>query len=64
MTDSELDSLCLPGMRLSLADEQYVAGVGTYELRGYIYASLAGVVKIIENQTVKMKAIFNFSNID
>ncbi|XP_075986553.1 exosome component 1 Csl4 isoform X2 [Anticarsia gemmatalis] len=41
----DLGKVCIPGMRLSLLNNENIAGPGTYELRGYIYASLAGVLK-------------------
>ncbi|KAE8740026.1 hypothetical protein FOCC_FOCC014471 [Frankliniella occidentalis] len=38
--------VCVPGQRLSIADKNHLSGRGTYERLGYIYATLAGVVKI------------------
>lgn len=39
--------LVVPGMRLCPSDdERYQSGNGTYILHGYIYASLAGRVKL------------------
>lgn len=43
---NEKHLICLPGQRLCLSDENTVAGQGTYERQGYIYATLAGSVKI------------------
>ncbi|XP_014242024.1 exosome complex component CSL4 [Cimex lectularius] len=37
---------CLPGDRLSTADESHISGPGTYERKGYIYSTLAGVVVV------------------
>lgn len=42
--------ICIPGMRLSLSDKDYSAGPGTYELRGYIYASLCGSLNIEKDE--------------
>lgn len=44
--------VCLPGQRLCLSDENTVAGQGTYERMGYIYATLAGTVNIREKDNV------------
>lgn len=44
--------ICLPGQRLCLSDENTVAGQGTYERMGYIYATLAGTVNIKEKDNV------------
>lgn len=41
----EIGKICIPGMRLSLSNKDHVSGPGTYELGGYIYATLAGVLK-------------------
>lgn len=54
-------NIVLPGSRLSLANKEYVTGPGTYELRGYIYATLAGVMKIEENE--KDKVLFSAINL-
>lgn len=40
-----LGQVCIPGMRLSLATREIVCGPGTHELRGYIYANLAGILQ-------------------
>ncbi|KAG7297397.1 hypothetical protein JYU34_019378 [Plutella xylostella] len=49
--------ICIPGMRLSLSNKEYAAGPGTYERKGYIYATLAGVLKIVEDETEKTKLV-------
>lgn len=43
MNDLEL-IVCFPGDRLCASNENTIAGVGTYERSGYVYASLAGTV--------------------
>ncbi|XP_065364009.1 exosome complex component CSL4 [Calliphora vicina] len=45
--------ICLPGQRLCLSDENTIAGQGTYERMGYIYATLAGTVNIREHDNCK-----------
>lgn len=37
--------VCFPGDRLCSSNENTIAGTGTYERFGYIYASLAGTVE-------------------
>lgn len=52
------DSLiCVPGQRLCLLDKEHVAGQGTYERAGYIYATLAGVVDVVEKNGVQVKKL-------
>lgn len=41
-------------MRLSLSNKEYLPGPGTYELKGYIYATLAGILKVEENEKDKV----------
>ncbi|CAB3374069.1 Hypothetical predicted protein [Cloeon dipterum] len=38
--------ICVPGQVLCASSNDHVAGQGTFERMGYIYASLAGVVKV------------------
>ncbi|XP_017481673.1 PREDICTED: exosome complex component CSL4 [Rhagoletis zephyria] len=45
--------LCLPGQRICLSEETTVAGQGTYERGGYIYATLAGSVQVREKDKCK-----------
>ncbi|XP_014087626.2 exosome complex component CSL4 [Bactrocera oleae] len=45
--------LCLPGQRLCLSEETTVAGQGTYERGGYIYATLAGSVQVKKKDKCK-----------
>ncbi|XP_026498780.1 exosome complex component CSL4 [Vanessa tameamea] len=52
--DEEIGKICIPGMRLSPSNNDNISGPGTYELKGYIYASLAGVLKM--EQDAKTKA--------
>lgn len=47
--------ICVPGQRLCLADENTVAGQGTYERQGYVYSLLAGIVEITEKEKVRME---------
>jgi exosome complex RNA-binding protein Csl4 len=44
MENSEVIA-CFPGDRICATNENTVAGSGTYERSGYIYASLAGIVE-------------------
>jgi exosome complex RNA-binding protein Rrp4 len=44
MSEKELIA-CFPGQRICAANENTLAGVGTYERLGYIYSSLAGIVE-------------------
>ncbi|XP_060532705.1 exosome complex component CSL4 [Cylas formicarius] len=46
--------ICLPGQRLSICDETYTAGRGTYERQGYIYSTLAGTVDIVDKDGIKV----------
>lgn len=50
----KIGQICIPGMRLSIADKDHVAGPGTYELRGYIYSTLAGVLKNKTSEQTKV----------
>ena len=42
-----VEQIVIPGMRICATEEQYVSGVGTYSLHGYIYSSLAGKLKLV-----------------
>ena len=42
-----VEQIVIPGMRICAAEDQYVSGVGTYSLHGYIYSSLAGKLKLV-----------------
>jgi exosome complex RNA-binding protein Rrp4 len=44
--------LSLLGQRLCLADKEHISGCGTYERNGYIYSTLAGVVKVVKEEGV------------
>lgn len=46
--------ICIPGMRLSASNKDYVSGPGTYDLNGYIYATLAGVLKMLVDEESKV----------
>lgn len=46
----EMGKLCIPGMRLSVSNKEHVAGPGTYELKGYIYATLCGTLKTEQDE--------------
>jgi len=39
----------IPGMRICAAEDHYQAGMGTYVLHGYIYASLVGHLRLVSN---------------
>ena len=41
------DRIVTPGMRICAAEERYAAGPGTYSIRGYIYSSLVGILKLL-----------------
>ena len=40
-----MEIVCFPGQRICAANENTIAGSGTYERLGYIFASLAGFVE-------------------
>lgn len=50
----DIGKICVPGMRLCESNKEFVPGSGTYELKGYIYASLAGVLTMEENESTKV----------
>lgn len=43
--NSEEIKICIPGMRISISNKDTISGPGTYELDGYIYTHLAGILK-------------------
>lgn len=49
---SVYDFLMFLGQRLCLADEDHIVGCGTYERKGYIYSTLAGIVNVIKQEKV------------
>ncbi|XP_045455365.1 exosome complex component CSL4 [Melitaea cinxia] len=49
----DIGKICIPGMRLSTSDKEHICGPGTYELKGYIYASLAGILKMEQDESTK-----------
>lgn len=51
--DSSDPIVCFPGDRLCATSENTIAGTGTYERSGYIYASLAGIVETKTEEKVK-----------
>ncbi|CAG4993483.1 unnamed protein product [Colias eurytheme] len=53
----DIGKICIPGMRLSVSNKDNIPGAGTYELKGYIYASLAGVLKMQEDENTKATMI-------
>lgn len=55
--------ICVPGQRLCLLDKQHAAGQGTYERGGYIYATLAGVVDVVDKNGVQVQFISFFSTL-
>ncbi|KAJ0170761.1 hypothetical protein K1T71_013533 [Dendrolimus kikuchii] len=52
-----IGKICIPGMRLSPYNKDHVAGPGTYELRGYIYSSLAGILKMEVDEISKVTIV-------
>lgn len=60
-TGKRNESICVPGQRLCLSDENTVSGEGTYERQGYIYSLLAGVVNVSQKDKVSCskKVIIN-----
>lgn len=46
--------ICIPGQRICLSDENTIAGQGTYERLGYIYATLLGTIQIREKDKVNV----------
>lgn len=55
----DIGKICIPGMRLSESNKEFISGPGTYELKGYIYASLAGVLKMEEDDHSKVGLLEN-----
>ncbi|KAL4708594.1 hypothetical protein ACJJTC_014202 [Scirpophaga incertulas] len=49
--------ICIPGLRLSKANKDVISGPGTYELQGYIYANLSGILKREEDQKTKITVV-------
>ncbi|KOB70898.1 Exosomal 3'-5' exoribonuclease complex subunit ski4 [Operophtera brumata] len=49
--------ICIPGMRLSAANKEYASGPGTYELKGYIYATLAGLLKMLVDEKTQVTIV-------
>lgn len=47
--------VCFPGDRICATNENTIAGAGTYERLGYIYASLAGIVETKTQEKVSDK---------
>lgn len=52
--------ICLPGQRICLSDENIIAGHGTYERQGYIYASLMGTINVREKDNVSVIKLYRF----
>lgn len=52
---NDIGKICIPGMRLSPSNKDYISGPGTYELRGYIYATLSGVLRMEKDENTKVK---------
>ncbi|XP_041985217.1 exosome complex component CSL4 [Aricia agestis] len=53
----DIGKICIPGMRLCLANKEYISGPGTHELGGYIYASLAGVLKMQKDEKANTTSV-------
>ncbi|XP_063237940.1 exosome complex component CSL4 [Bacillus rossius redtenbacheri] len=51
---SQVELTCVPGQRLCLADKEHISGCGTYERQGYIYSTLAGMVKVAKQDKVSV----------
>lgn len=51
-----IGKICIPGMRLCAATKDRIGGPGTNVLQGYIYATLAGILKSIEDKEKKVKS--------
>lgn len=51
LTDLE-GTLCIPGQRICETDDQHYSGKGTYTLQNYIYASVAGVLKVVKEEKI------------
>ncbi|XP_026754437.1 exosome complex component CSL4 [Galleria mellonella] len=49
----DIGKICIPGMRISLLNKEFISGPGTYELKGYIYAALAGILKMEKDENTK-----------
>jgi exosome complex RNA-binding protein Csl4 len=48
---------CFPGQRICAANENTIAGTGTYERSGYIHSSLAGIVVTEEKENVRILSL-------
>lgn len=55
----ETEVVCFPGQRICAANDSTIAGLGTYERLGYIFASLAGIVETTTQDKVKISC-FSF----
>lgn len=44
---------CIPGQRLCASGDRFLGGDGTYAQQGYIYSSLAGLIKIVRQKDKK-----------
>lgn len=58
MTNSD-PVVCFPGDRLCAMSENTLAGTGTYERSGYIYASLAGIVDTKSEEKVCLQKLLS-----
>ncbi|BES96284.1 Exosome component EXOSC1/CSL4 [Nesidiocoris tenuis] len=47
---SVLPKYCVPGQRLCVSNDSHIPGSGTYEWKGYIHSSVAGLVNPIEKE--------------
>ncbi|XP_072934336.1 exosome complex component CSL4 [Epargyreus clarus] len=50
---ANVGDICGPGIRLSVSNDKFIPGTGTYEIIGYIYASVVGVLtKTVDEKTM------------
>ncbi|KAF7987313.1 hypothetical protein HCN44_003075 [Aphidius gifuensis] len=53
MEENNHPIVCVPGQRLCLSNKLNLPGPGTYELHGYIYSKLAGIVETVVDDKTK-----------
>lgn len=53
----QIGKICIPGMPLHPANQEFLSGPGTHELGGTIYANLAGVLKLTNNENSNVSPI-------
>ncbi|KAL7027912.1 hypothetical protein ACKWTF_005653 [Chironomus riparius] len=57
-----MEIVCFPGQRICAANDNIIAGSGTYERLGYIFSSLAGTIETTtqeKNNIISVKSLGN-----